>query len=96
VVVQCTVTVSGRCGPVEVVDQAPGMPESARRFAKDSLARWVFEPQRVGGKPIETVVRVPIRIETRHNRPPKSFGKKIGRRTRDEPAQGEFHARTTA
>ncbi len=76
VVAQCTVDVAGRCGPVEVVREDPGMPESGRRFAKDSLARWRFEPQRVAGKPVTSVVRIPFHLQTRTSSlPPRYFGK---------------------
>ena len=48
----CTVSVAGACGPV-TVKAGPGVAESARRFARDSLERWVFEPQRINGQPVE-------------------------------------------
>ena len=31
----------------------PGQPEVARRYARDSLDRWEFEPQQVAGRPVE-------------------------------------------
>lgn len=52
VVATCQVAVDGRCASVTVTPQA-GMPESVRRFAKASLERWTFEPQRLNDRPIE-------------------------------------------
>jgi len=77
VIVQCTVSVEGRCGPVEIVREDPGMPESGRRFARESIALWTFEPQRVGGKPVTGDVRIPFVIESKSHSslPPKKFGK---------------------
>jgi hypothetical protein len=48
----CIVSVEGKCGPVEV-QAAPATPETIRRYAKSTLERLQFEPQRVGDKPIE-------------------------------------------
>jgi hypothetical protein len=48
----CVVSVEGKCGPVELA-AAPNTPETIRRFAKSTLERLQFEPQRVGEKPIE-------------------------------------------
>jgi hypothetical protein len=48
----CQVAVDGRCASVTVLPQ-PGLPESVRRFAKASLERWTFEPQRLNDRPIE-------------------------------------------
>jgi len=77
VVVQCTVSIEGRCGTIDVVKEDAGMPEAGRRFAKESIALWVFEPQRVGGKPITAEVRIPFLIEntSKSSLPPKKFGK---------------------
>ena len=59
----CTVGVQGRCKTVEVVAQ-PGMPESVRRYAKASLDGWVFEPQLVDGKPVESEYRLLMYLNT--------------------------------
>jgi len=75
VVAHCVVDIAGRCGPVDIVNEAPGMPDSARKFAKDSLARWQFEPQRVGGKPITSEFTTTFNLETRNSLPPRKFGK---------------------
>jgi hypothetical protein len=63
VMASCTVSVKGRCGPVEILPESSGAPEEARRFAKTSLAGWRFQPQKVGGKPVEGRVVAPFVIE---------------------------------
>ncbi len=47
----CTVARDGRCGAV-AVRSALVMPETARRFVRDSLELWRFEPQELAGQPI--------------------------------------------
>lgn len=59
----CTVGSNGRCKTIEVV-APPGMPESVRRYAKASLDGWVFEPQQVDGKPIESEYRLVMQLNT--------------------------------
>lgn len=51
--VSCLVGVDGMCGAIEVVSDNGVLPEPARRFARDSLQKWKFEPQRLNGKPVE-------------------------------------------
>lgn len=63
VLASCTVSVKGRCGAVEVLTGTGEAPEEARRIAKTSLAGWRFEPQKVGGKPVEGKAVVPFVIE---------------------------------
>ena len=48
----CTVSPEGLCGPVEVAG-GPNLPETLRRYMKTAMERMRFEPQEVGGKPIE-------------------------------------------
>lgn len=52
--VSCLVGADGLCGSIEVVSDNGVLPEPARRFARDSLQKWKFEPQRLNGKPIES------------------------------------------
>jgi hypothetical protein len=59
----CTVGANGRCKTVEVV-APPGMPESVRRYAKASLDGWLFEPQLVDGKPVESEYRLLMQLNT--------------------------------
>lgn len=68
VVASCTVTVEGRCQAIHVQAQ-PGQPEVVRRYARDSLDRWEFEPQQVAGKPIEGEVKVVFRLNSRGLQP---------------------------
>lgn len=68
VTVTCTVQASGECGHT-VVDAPAGMPESVRRWAKASIEGWRFQPQLVGGQPIETEVKVPFVLNTLDDRP---------------------------
>ena len=63
VIGSCTVTVKGRCGAVEIMSDASDVPDEARRIAKRALADWRFEPQKVGGKPVEGKAVVPFVIE---------------------------------
>lgn len=60
----CTVGPEGRCARTEVV-AAPGMPESARRWAVASFERWRFEPQQLAGRPVagEYSLSVNLRVE---------------------------------
>ena len=51
--VSCLVGADGMCGSIEVVSDNGVLPEPARRFARDSLQKWKFEPQRLNGKPVE-------------------------------------------
>lgn len=51
--VSCLVGVDGLCGTIDVVSDNGVLPEPARRFARDSLQKWKFEPQRLNGKPVE-------------------------------------------
>lgn len=64
----CTVGVNGRCRTVDVVAQ-PGMPDSVRRYARASLDGWVFEPQRVDGKPVESEYRLLMYLNTLDSTP---------------------------
>jgi len=64
----CTVGVNGRCKSVDVVAQ-PGMPDSVRRYAKASLDGWVFEPQQVDGKPVESEYRLLMYLNTLDSAP---------------------------
>lgn len=63
VVGSCTVTVKGRCGAVEILQQSGNVPDEARVIAKRALSQWRFEPQKLGGKPIEAKVVLPFVIE---------------------------------
>lgn len=51
--VSCLVGTDGMCGTIEVVSDNGVLPEPARRFARDSLQKWKFEPQRLNGKAVE-------------------------------------------
>ena len=64
----CTVGVVGRCTTVDVVAQ-PGMPVSVRRYAKASLDGWVFEPQQVDGKAVESEYRLLMYLNTMDTTP---------------------------
>lgn len=59
----CTVSVKGRCGPVEVLSGNAEVPQEVREVVKRSLSEWRFKPQTVGGKPVEGKVVVPFGIE---------------------------------
>lgn len=48
----CTVGQDGRCQRVSVRSSVV-MPESARRFVRESLELWWFEPQQLAGQPVE-------------------------------------------
>lgn len=63
VMASCTVTVKGRCGPVEVVSGNAEVPQDLRQVVKRSLSEWRFEPQKIGGKAVEGKVVVPFRFE---------------------------------
>lgn len=59
----CRIGIEGRCSSVEVT-ALPGMPESVRRHVKASLEKWQFEPQQIGGQPIEGEYRLTLRYDT--------------------------------
>ena len=63
VMASCTVSVKGRCGPVDILTGTSEAPEEARALAKKSVAGWRFEPQKVGGKAVEAKVVLPFEIE---------------------------------
>jgi hypothetical protein len=48
----CIVGQDGRCQRVSVRSNV-AMPETARRFVKESLELWWFEPQQLAGQPVE-------------------------------------------
>lgn len=63
VVGSCTVTVKGRCGAIEILSAAGQVPEEARGVAKRALSQWRFEPQKLGGKPVEGKAVVSFVVE---------------------------------
>jgi len=63
VVGSCTVTVKGRCGAIEILSEAGQVPEEARGVAKRALSQWRFEPQKLGGKPVEGKAVVSFVVE---------------------------------
>ena len=63
VMASCTVSVKGRCGPVEILTGTSEAPEEARAMAKKAVAGWRFEPQKLGGKAVEGKVVLPFEIE---------------------------------
>lgn len=63
VVGSCTVTVKGRCGAVEILSGSGDVPDEVRPIAKRALSEWRFEPQKIGGKPVEGKAVVPFVIE---------------------------------
>ena len=63
VMASCTVSVKGRCGAVEILADSGNVPDEARVIAKRALTQWRFEPQKLGGKPIEGKAVVPFVIE---------------------------------
>lgn len=64
----CTVGIDGRCAQIDV-RALPGVPESVRRYMKASLEQWEFEPQQVGGKPIEGEYRLTLDFATLDSSP---------------------------
>lgn len=71
---ECTVGIEGRCGRVLIAQEDPGMPEPARQYVRDTMQKWKFEPQRVGGKPIETKYQSAFTLRTGEAPPPEYFG----------------------
>lgn len=63
VIGSCTVSVKGRCGAIEILTESGNVPDEARDIAKRALTQWRFEPQKLGGKPIEGKAVVPFVIE---------------------------------
>ena len=59
----CTVSTDGRCKAISF-PPTPVMPESVRRFVRLSLDKWEFEPQQVGGVPIEGHYELRVKLNT--------------------------------
>ncbi len=64
----CIVSTAGNCRQV-TVKAVPGIPESARRFARASLELWRFEPQRIGDVAIEGEYTLELSLLTAGNAP---------------------------
>lgn len=53
VITTCMVSVEGLCGQTESRAESGVLPEGIRRYARDAMAKWKFEPQRLNGRPVE-------------------------------------------
>jgi hypothetical protein len=53
VISKCTVGIEGVCIKTESYAESGTLPEAIRRFVKDTMAKWKFEPQSINGQPIE-------------------------------------------
>ena len=62
--VTCTVDTNGRCDAVQV-EALPGVPESARRWAKESIEGYEFQPQRVNDRPVVGETAVNFKLSKR-------------------------------
>jgi hypothetical protein len=51
--ITCIVSVDGRCNQVTASTPIGTIPEAARKYARDTMAKWKFEAQELNGKPIE-------------------------------------------
>ena len=51
--VVCKVSTEGLCATVDVTGENGPAPEAARKYAKDSMAKWKFEPQSLNDTAIE-------------------------------------------
>lgn len=71
---ECTVGIEGRCGRINIAQEDPGMPKPARRYVRETMQKWKFEPQRVGGKPIQTQYQSAFALQTGDAAPPEYFG----------------------
>ena len=60
----CKVDATGRCDAVHV-EALAGVPESARRWAKESMEGYQFEPQRVNGRAVPGEATVNFRLSKR-------------------------------
>jgi hypothetical protein len=77
VTVVCQVGVEGKCVSTEIV-ASPAPPENLRRYAKTSLDKWRFEPQQVGGKPVQSEYRHRIIVlDTADYKAPDDFRNKV-------------------
>jgi hypothetical protein len=64
----CAVDIEGRCSTI-TVEPVPGLPEDARRFARETLKQWRYDPQQVNGVPIPSVAPVRFTLEAPAKRP---------------------------
>ena len=76
VTVRCQVSVQGECQDIEV-EALPGVPESVRRWARLSAKDWRFQPQALNDQAVEGLFVQSVRLRTRDDLPPESFGKYI-------------------
>jgi hypothetical protein len=74
----CVVGIEGRCTTISI-DALPGMPESVRRYAKASLEGWLFQPQELGGKPVEGEYKISMDFETLDSTPDNLREPKLNR-----------------
>ena len=63
VLARCIITAKGRCNLADVVERSGLDGSSATSFAKGTLEGWRFKPQRVNGKPVESELIVPLKLE---------------------------------
>lgn len=68
VTLRCTVSTEGRCADTEIVSISAGS-ESFRRWGLASMEGWLFEPQRVNGRPVPSQWQQTLVLERRATMP---------------------------
>ncbi|HLO94777.1 MAG TPA: energy transducer TonB [Burkholderiaceae bacterium] len=74
VTIRCKVNIGGQCGSVEV-EALPGMPDSVRRWARQSAQAWRFEAQQLNGQPVAGDYSVKVNLHTKDELPKRFIGK---------------------
>ncbi len=62
--VVCKVSAEGMCSTVDVTGVNGPAPEAARKYAKDSMAKWKFEPQTLNDTAIESEFTFVMSLKT--------------------------------
>jgi hypothetical protein len=74
VTIRCGVNPTGECGQVDV-DLLPGMPDSVRKWARQSAAAWRFEVQQLNGQPVPGEYKLKVNLHTKDELPKRFIGK---------------------
>lgn len=74
VTIRCGVNPTGECGQVDV-DLLPGMPDSLRKWARQSATSWRFEVQQLNGQPVPGEYQIKVNMYTRDALPKRFIGK---------------------
>ncbi len=58
----CQVAIDGMCASIDVKAVSGQLPEVARKYARDSMKKWEFEPQQLDGKPVSSEFQLNLNL----------------------------------